>query len=217
VWRRGQRLLLLCLLALVAVLVGLDVAARVVAQDDVAARAKGAAVAQQASASIGGFPFLWHFLVEGDVPDVRVRLTGASTGGLQVQEIDVDLRGVRIDRAALFSRRQVRVRAVDAATATVTVNAAELSEAAGLAVSLPGQGTILVQAGGRTVAASLVVEPGDVLVLSVAGHAVVRADLATSPLVPDCAMAVRVGAGNLQVSCQVSPVPDRVIQAVSSD
>lgn len=214
--RRALRTVLLFLLALVVVLVGLDIAGRVVAQDDVAARAKSTTGAQSASASIGGVPFLWHVLVDGDVPDVRVRLTDTSAGVLRAHEIDVDLRGVHIDRNALFSRRQVRVRAIDAGSATVTVTAADLSDAAGLPVTLPGQGVILVQAAGRSIPASVAVEPGDVLVLTVAGHPVVRADLASSPLVPDCAMALRVGAGTLEVSCSVTPVPSRVVDAISA-
>ncbi|MDE3087275.1 MAG: LmeA family phospholipid-binding protein, partial [Acidobacteriota bacterium] len=198
--RRAVRVLLVLVLVVVVVLVGLDVGARTVAQDDVASRAKSATDAESASATIGGFPFLSHLLGGGDVPDVRVRLTEVSAGPLRAHEIDVDLRGVHVDRGALFSHRQVRVQAIDSATATVTVTAADLSAAAGLPVTIPGQGEILVEAAGRSIPASVVVEPGDLLVLTVAGRAVVRADLATSPLVPDCAMALQFAVGSLRVS-----------------
>ena len=214
--RRAVRVLLVLVLVVVGVLVGLDVGGRTVAQDEVASRARSAAGAQEASATIGGFPFLWHLLAGGDVPDVRVRLTDASAGLLRAHEIDVDLRGVHVDRGALFSHRQVRVQAIDAATATVTVTAADLSAAAGLPVTIPGRGEILVEAAGRTIPATVVVEPGDVLVLLVAGRGVVRADLSSSPLVPDCSMALQFGVGSLRVSCQVAPVPRRVVQAVSA-
>lgn len=212
-----MRVVLACLIVLVVVLVGLDIGGRVVAQDDLANRARADAGAQSASAAISGFPFLWHLLVDGDVPAVRVRLTDASAGdGLRFQHLDVDLRGVHLDRGALVSHHHVRVRSIDAATASATVTAAELTAASGVPVSLPGNGVILVQVRGRTLPATLTVEPGDVLVLDVAGRPVLRADLAASPLVPDCTMAVDVGAGAVQVSCHVAPVPLKVVQAISS-
>lgn len=214
--RRAPRGILLSLLVVVVILVGLDMAGRVIAQDDLAGRAQATTGAQRASASISCFPFLWDLLVAGDVSGVRVRLAGVPVGALEVQELDVDLQGVRLDRAALAGHRQVRVRSIDAATAVVTVSAAGLSAAAGVPVALPGQGQVLVEVAGRMLPASLVVEPDDVLVIHVAGRTVLRADLATSPVVPDCAMAVHIGAGSLDVSCHVSPVPARVVQAVSA-
>lgn len=211
--RRALRIVLVCLV----VLVGLDIGGRVVAQDDLASRARADSGAQGASAAISGFPFLWHLLVDGDVPAARVQLTDASAGDrLRFQHLDVDLTGVHLDRGALVSHRQVRVRSIDAASASATVTAAELTAASGVPVSLPGNGIILVQAHGATLPATLTVEPGDVLVLDVAGRPVLRADLAASPLVPDCAMAVDVGTGSVQVSCHVAPVPSKVVQAISS-
>lgn len=215
--RRAPRAVLLSLLVLAAVLVALDIAGRVVAQDDLASRAQAATGAQRASASISGFPFLWHLVVDGEVSGAQVRLSEVPVGTLELQELDVDLSGVRLDRAALVGHRRVHVLAVDAATATVTISAAALSAAAGVPVAIAGQGQVLVQVAGRAIPASVAVEPGDVLVVEVAGRAVLRADLETSPVVPDCAMALHVGVGTLEVSCHVAPVPARVVHAVSSD
>lgn len=215
--RRGLRVVLVLLVVLVAVLVGLDIGGRALAQRDLADRARSDGGARSASATIGGFPFLWDLLVDGDVPTAHVRLTDAYAGDhLRVQQLEVDLTGVHVDQKALVAHQDVRVRSIEAASASATVTAAELSAAAGLPVSLPGHDIILVQAYGRSVPATLTVDPGDVLVLDVVGRPVLRARLTASPLVPDCAMAVQVRVGSVTVSCHVAPVPAKVVQAVSS-
>ncbi len=199
----------------VLVLVGLDVAARLVAQSELASRAKSASGAQSASASISGFPFLWDLLEEGDVHGVHLHLSDVPAGPLTLSDVDVQLTGTHIDRSALFSRRQVHVDSIDSGTATITVTAAALSTAVGDSVTLPGQGKVVVDVFGRQVAATVEVVGNHELVLDVDGVAVLQSNLNSSPLVPACDLAVSVGTGELSVSCTVTPVPGSLVQAIA--
>ena len=212
---RGRRRLFVTAVLVVLVLVGLDVGARLLAQSELASRAKTASGAQSGSASISGFPFLWDLLDEGDVHGVHLHLAEVPAGPLRLSAVDVQLTGTHIDKGALFSNRQVRVQSIDSATATVTVTAADLSAAVGDTVSLPGQGRVLVDVAGHEVAAEFRVVADHELVLEVGAVPVLQSDLTSSPLVPECALAVAVGSGQLTVSCTVAPVPGRLVQAIA--
>jgi hypothetical protein len=209
------RRLLMVAVILVAVLVGLDFGARALAQSELASRAQSATDAQSASASISGFPFLWDLLEEGTVHGLHLHLSDVPVGQLRLQAVDVQLTDTSIERSALFSHRQVRVRAIATALATVTVTAAELSSAIGDPVTLPGQDRILIDLAGQEQSASVSVESGDLLVVSVDGFPLLQDNLGTSPLVPQCDLSVFVATGQLSVSCAVSPVPERVVQAIA--
>lgn len=210
------RRLLVLLLAVLLLLVGLDVGTRVVAQDEIASRAKAATGATSATASIGGFPFLGHLLLQGTVPDLRVHLTGVPVGGtLELQGVDVQLTGTVVDRGALFGRRTIRLVRIASGTATVTVTAAELSSAVGQPVALPGGGQAVVVVAGRPVPAGIRIVADHVLEVVVGGVVLLRSDLAQSPLVPDCPLAVVIGTGALTVSCHVQPVPVRLVDALA--
>lgn len=205
----------MCALVLAALGVGADFAARSVAEHELASRAQAATDAQSASADITGFPFLWDLVAEGSVDGVHIRLTGVPAGLLRLQSVDVQLTDTRIERTALIDDRQVRVRSIAAARATVVVTAAELSSAVGEPVSLPGDGRILVGALGRQSPASVSVEAGHDLVLRVDGVPALESNLDSSPLVPQCDLVLVIGTGQLSVSCQVAPVPGRLVEAIA--
>lgn len=211
---RPRRIISL-VVTVVVLLVAADFAARFAAQSQLAGAAKTATHAQGSSASIGGFPFLWHLLAEGKVSSVDVRLTDVPVGTLQLQSVDLQLTGVTIDRTALFSHRQVHVASINSADAAVTVTAAELSSAVGQTVTLPGNGDVQVAVAGRQVTGTLEITAGHTLVLLVAGVPVLSSDLTTSPLVPACQLGLQILAGAIAVSCQVSPVPPAVIAALA--
>lgn len=212
---RGGRGLLVAVVVVVLLLVGLDYGARALAQSELASRARSASGAQSSSASITGFPFLWNLLVRGSISGVHLHLSEVPAGPLRLSAVDVRLTGTHIDRGALFSHRQVHVRRIDSGTASVTVTAADLSTAVGDAVSLPGNGKVLVDVAGHEVAAQLRVVGDHVLVLEVHGVAVLHSDLTANRLVPSCALAVSLRSGQLTVSCTVAPVPGSVVQAIA--
>lgn len=197
------------------VLVGLDVGTRVLAQDELAGRARDATGAGSASASIGGFPFLGHLVVQGKVPELEVRLRDVPVGVLRLQAVDVQLRGTVVDRAALVDHRSVRVESIAAGTATITVTAAELSAAAGVPVALPGGGRAVVTVAGRPVPASVRIVGGHLLELVAGGIVLLHSDLAASPMVPSCSLQVSIGTGAASISCHVAPVPARLVHALA--
>jgi len=198
-----------------AALVGIDTGARLVAQDQLAHRAQTATGAQGASAGISGFPFLFHLLVQGSVSGIDLHLTGVAAGRLQLDHIEVQLVDTTIDRGALFHARQVHVKSISAATATVTVTAAELSSAVGDPVSLPGNGQVLVDVAGRMVPATVQIVGGHLLTVSVGGVGLLSSDLTSNPFVPACGLTLVIGSGQLAVSCHVQPVPAALIQAIA--
>lgn len=210
-----MRKLIVLVLVLALLFIGANLLAAHVAGDEIASRAKQATGASSASASVGTFPVLYRFLANGSVPEVRVALTYVPVASLDVASIGVVLRGVVIDRGDLFAKREVRVKSIASARATVVVTAAELSSAVGRTVMLPGSGRVEVELASGTVAASVGITAGDVLVVSEAGVPLVRVDLATSPLVPACSMSLDVGAGQVEATCSVSPVPAKVLAAIS--
>ncbi|MHB8330348.1 MAG: hypothetical protein ACYDD6_12120 [Acidimicrobiales bacterium] len=207
--------ILLSLVVVVGALLAADVGARTVAQNELAQRAQSASGARSASAGISGFPFLVRLLAQGLVPGVDLRMTGVPVGALRLHSVDVQLAGIVVDRAALFSARQVHVKSIAAATATVTVTADELSSAVGQTVSIPGNGQVLVDVAGHMVSATVQVLGGHVLTVSVGGVPLLSSDLGQSPLVPSCPLALSVGNGQVVVSCHVQPVPLRLIDAIS--
>ena len=210
-----MRKLIALLLVLVVLFVGANLIAAHVAGDEIAARAKEASGAQSASASVGSFPVLYRFLADGTVPEVKVSLSYVPISTVVVEKIQVTLRGVRIERGALFDQREVRIRSIASGTASVVVTAGELSGAVGRSIRLPGQGQIEVATATGMVDASASLETGDVLVVRAAGSTLLQVDLASSRLVPACDMSLDVGAGQVTASCAVSPVPSSVVQAIS--
>jgi hypothetical protein len=215
VFPRLARRLLVVAVVIVLLLVGLDIGARVLAQDQIASRARTATGAATSSASIGGFPFLGHLLLQGTVPHLDVHLTGVPVGTLQLHDVDVVLTGTVVDRGALFGSRTVHLVRIAAGDATVTVTAAELSNAAGQQVVLPGNGQATVEVAGRQVPATVVVVDGHLLEVRAAGVTLLSTDLRASPLVPDCGLVLTLGRGEATVTCHVAPVPARLVQTLA--
>ncbi|MHB8681842.1 MAG: hypothetical protein ACYDA2_07090 [Acidimicrobiales bacterium] len=210
---RARKLVVLVAVVLV-VLVGLDTGARLVAQSQIASRAKAATGAQGSSAKVSGFPFLGHLLLGGSISGIDLVLDDVPVGTLQLQSVEVQLTDTVVDRNALFAGK-VRLRSIAAATATVTVTAAELTGAVGEQVGLPGNGEVLVDVAGRSVPATVRILDGHVLVIDAAGVQVLSSDLSTNPLVPACGLVLTVGVGQLSVGCHVAPVPPTLLNAIS--
>ena len=206
--------LAIAVVVVIALLVALDFVVRAVAEHELASRARSASGAQSASASVSGFPFLWDVLVEGTVHGVQLHLSGVPAGPLRLEALDVELAGTHIGRSALFNEHEVHVTSIDSGTAVVTVTAAELSGAAGEPVSLPGDGRIVVDVHGVVVPAQVSVD-SDELVVAVHGVQVVQANLAANQLIAQCTLGLDIGVGQLTASCQMSPVPGSVVQALA--
>jgi hypothetical protein len=207
--------LLSTLVVLVALAIGIDIAARVIAEHQVASRAKSSTGAQSSSATISSFPFLYDVLVDGTVQNVTVHLGSVPLGLLTVDRLDVTVHGVDIDKGQLFGHRKVRVTAISSASAAITLTAADLTAATHVQVSIAGN-TLTASVAGLEIPVSVTVTNDHDLTFSFDGHRAVSYDLARSPLVPPCAMHLATLQSALRLSCSVSPVPASLIAALSS-
>jgi len=207
------------LVVVLAVIGGLlevaDVVARHVADDTLAGRAKAATGASSAGVSISGWPFLWEVLVDGSVPGASVDLTAVPIGRLVVQDLDIELSDVDVDTGSLFSHRTVDLTKIGSIHVTATVTAAELSAAAGHTIRLLGHGDVEVVVDGVAVPATVAVVGGHVLTIGEGSTRILDIDLSHSKLVPDCSMSLTITVGRLGASCSLSPVPARILAAIS--
>ncbi|MHB1488444.1 MAG: hypothetical protein ACYCS7_06205 [Acidimicrobiales bacterium] len=206
-----MRKLIVLLVVLGVLVVGANLAARTIADDELAQRAQIATGSSSASARVGPFPLLYYLILRSTAPRVDVRLRNLETGLLRLQQVDVNLTDVYIDRANLLDERRVVVTGIARVTAEVTVTAGALSAVLGHPVTLAGSGEIKVELPEGTVAATAAIVDGHTLSISTAGVTLLSVDLAQNPLVPACAMALTIRAGIAQVSCHMQPVPNQVL------
>lgn len=135
------------------------------------------------TASIDSFPFLGRLVVNGRVERVSVHQEDVKARGIRFTAIDVDLRGVHVDRGALVRHRRVELTGIDRGTVTATVGLGELLRLAGSAVT----GGVRLDDG--------VLVIGDV-----------RLDLAGSPLLP-CVTSLRFEGTAVALTCRLHDPP----------
>lgn len=203
------------IVVIVALAVGADIAARVIAEHQIASRAKSSTGAQNTSSSINSFPFLYDLLVDGDARSVAVDLRGVPIGPLTVDRVDVHVRDVHIDKSKLLYHHKVRVTSISSATASLIITASDITSATGIPVTIAGN-TVTASVAGVPIPVSVTVTGSDSLSFNVVGHRVLSFNLARSPVVPICPMQLTTRQSALQLSCTVSPVPASLIAALSS-
>ena len=199
----------------VALAIGVDIAARIVAEHQLASRAKASTSSQSSSASISSFPFLYDVLVHGTVRNVTVHLSGVPIGLLTVDHLDVSAHGVDIDKGQLFGHRKARVTSISSATATITLTASDITSATHVAISISGN-TVTASVARLNIPVSVTVTNSHFLTLDFEGRTIGSFDLAQSPLVPPCSMRLTPQQSVLRLSCTVAPVPASLIAALSS-
>ncbi len=196
----------------VALAVGADVAARGAVSAMVDTRAQQEAPpGTRVSASIRGFPFLPPLLFGGEVSRASVHLENIPAGTLVFAEVDIDLRGVRIDRGRLINEREARITAIDRGTVTATVTQEALGDALKVPVKMAG-GAITVTVLGRDIRVTPRVENRR---LTLQGELQRPFTLVIPPIpyVP-CVGQVTVLAGRMQLSCEIEDVPPALLDAV---
>jgi hypothetical protein len=201
---------LLVLLAILGLLVGADIAARLAADSQLQRRlALEVPDAGSADVSLHSFPFLGRLLFSGHVSGVTAEVTDIQTDDLRVASISVDLDDVRLDRDALLSERVVDLESVGRGTATAEITQGDLSEALGIPVVL-SPGSVGVRIAGRTVSVSAAVRDGT-LVLSGVSVPLPRLAIPGLPLLP-CTPSAEALDGRLELSCRVDEVPPELLR-----
>ncbi len=130
--------------------------------------------------------------------DVTVVDRGVPAGPLTLDSVKVEAHQIRFDRNVLFNAQKVHLTSISSATVTVTTHL-----------------TGLEQTVASLIGAFVTVQPGDELVVQVAGHTVFSYKLSNIPLIPDCPLQLQQIGGGYSLSCTVSPVPAPVLQALS--
>ena len=202
------------LFVVVAVLIGADIGARLYAEHEIANQAKASTGAHSSSASISSFPFLYDLLVEDKANQVTVHLTGVPVGPLTIDRIDVKAQGVHIDTGYLISHQQARIKSIDRADAALTLNAADLTAATGVQLSISGS-TVTASIAGVNIPVTLGINDGHTLTLDVQGQHTFSFDLQRSPIIPACGLQLTTSNDAITLECRVSPVPPAVVAAIS--
>ena len=201
---RGSRALLAAAIVAV-VLLGLDLAARAVAEGRLEGRARAEAPGvQSVRARIGSFPFLPRLLVSGSVPAVDVRLDQVPTRFVQLTAVEVGLRGVEVDRDVLL-QGETRLNHIDRGTASLELDSGSLSRALRVPVAIAG-GQVRARAGPAQVSARPEVGRDGTLVLRVGGQNL-RLPLARTRLLPCAATRAAVVGDRVRLSCDLDEVP----------
>ncbi|MHB1446948.1 MAG: LmeA family phospholipid-binding protein [Acidimicrobiales bacterium] len=210
-------LALVGVLIILAAAVAADFGVKRLAEMAMADRARQSTGASSASASIGGFPFLYDVFGRGSVDTVDLTLREVPAGtSLTLQSVHVHLVKVAIDRQELIHQHKVTIQSIASGTAAVTISAPELTSATGHTITLTSAGQILVDVGGQQAQATASMGAGDVLDIAVAGVTVVSLDLARNPIVPSCSFSLTISGSAITATCTMTPVPPAVITAMSS-
>ena len=168
------------------------------------ARAEAGQVGSVA-ARIRSFPFLPRLLLAGSVPGVDVHLEQVTSGPLDLAAVDVDLRGVLLDRDALFAGTP-ELRDIEGGTVTVELDAAAIEQVVRLPVSIGG-GAVRVRLRGMEVVARPEAGRDGSLVLRAGRLPPLRVPLTRSRLISCAAARVTVEGERIQLSCDVTEVP----------
>lgn len=190
----------------VLLFLGADLTGRSIAEDRIEERARAAAAeAGSVEADIESFPFLPPLLLGGSIRAVELRLEQVPTSALQLSAVEADLKGVKVDRDALFSG-QAKLESVDRATLSVELDAASLSRALRVPVSI-GDGAVRANLGRVTVRARPEVARDGSLVLRATRPVPLRVRVPRTRLV-DCAPTHAAVVGQrVRLSCQMEHVP----------
>lgn len=196
---------LLALGILLTVLGAVDQGARVFAENKLEEKARAEVRgASSVEAGISSFPFLGRLLVSGSVSTVEVRAEKTVLGDLLSASVEVDMRGVRLDRDQLFSGK-VELRGIDAGTVAIELDAAGLSRVLKLPVEIAG-GEVRVTLAGRTLATRVAMDAG-ALVLDVAGLRTLKVPVARNGLVNCTAANAEIRGDTIRLTCAVDEVP----------
>ncbi|MGI8685720.1 MAG: LmeA family phospholipid-binding protein [Acidimicrobiales bacterium] len=197
---------LLGLAVLAVLLLAVDQGARLVAEGELASRAREAAGDPDgADATITSFPFLGRLLVSGSVPRVAVRVTGAKAGLLRLAVVEVNASGVSLDRDSLFSG-DVRLQDIDRGVVAMELDASAITDFVDLPVTIAG-GKVRVGVGAVAVDAGVTVNSSGSLVLRLAGLPTVTVPVVRTALVPCAATDVVVDGDRVRLSCEVDELP----------
>ena len=206
-----------CLLGLLGAVVGLalvaaliDAGARHYATSRIEARIRVAAPESRGvKARIHSWPFL-QVAVNGHIDEIGAHVAQLVEKPLVFSDVDVVMRGVRVDQGRLASEGRLVVTHVDSGNVTLTVTASDLAIAAGVPVAVAGAASEVASARVRISVDAATRQ----LVLDVAGLKRFAFGLPGSNMLPCIPHVAMVGSA-ATLSCAFTRVPDALTALAS--
>ncbi|MGH9247819.1 MAG: LmeA family phospholipid-binding protein [Acidimicrobiales bacterium] len=209
--------LLVVVLIVAVIFVALDLVARVFVEGQVEASAERELERVAAvDAGVGSFLFLPFLLARGEVSRFSLRLSDVVDQQIELAELDIDVRGIELDRGSLFDESRVRITGVDEVTMTAVIDESSIGrfvEPLGATLELE-PGRVRVSALGRTAEADVRFE-GRSLVIGAGPIGEVSIPLPSTEVMP-CEFEARVADGQVEMTCTGDELPPLVVRAIGS-
>ena len=207
-----MRRLVIGLVILGALGLGADVGAKSWAEGQIESRARAELPREtSASADIDAFPFMAPLLIGGRVSEVEGHFKNVQAGVLNFSAVDIELRGVRINRNRLLNDRKVELTDIDEGTVSIEIDVGELARVLRVPVTAKN-GELRLTIGGVAAAAKVSVRD-NALVFDVAG--VTRTVTIPKTRFVPCASRATVLAGRVRVTCTVTEIPPALLGAAN--
>ena len=200
-------------LGVVVALLGVgDVTARAYIETKVDARAQAEAPpGSEIDTSIGGFPFVPRLLLASTVSHVGVHIENVNATVITFATVDIDLRGVELDRSKMFARK-ARITSIDSGTVEVVVTQEALGDALHVPIRI-ADGVVSVTILGKAVPVTPGVDGDGSLTLQADGVArTLTLKIPKTDYVP-CIGDVTVLAGRIRFSCEIQDIPPALLDA----
>jgi hypothetical protein len=192
--------------------VGGDIFVRRYAEAEISKRVRSQVETASVSTQISSFPFVVRLAASGAVGEVKTHLDKPHVGPLIFDTVDVDLKGVQVDRNQLLSHKDVKLQKIDSGQVTAVLTEATLAQALGVPIRIEG-GAIHVTVLGKDTTATLSVKDNKLL-FNVTGRALSLPIPQTSIL--PCAADATVADGRIRLSCTIHEIPPALLQAAAA-
>ena len=204
------------LVIVLGVLVGLDLLARNVAEQQVADQVKSE-VSGNATvhATIPSFPFIARLLIGGSVPKVTVKVEHLAGPPISLAEVDVTVRGVAVNRRNLVRRQRVDLVSIDKGSVAVEITQSALTDVLHKPVTIAG-GSVTIVVNGQTLTAAPSITKDNRLALTpVGGGAALEVGVGQPNLVP-CSGHVTLQPGKVLLTCTFTRIPHAFVRAANA-
>jgi hypothetical protein len=199
-------------LAVLAVLLGIgDVVARRYAEDRIEQQIDHRDAGATSSVHISSFPFVARLLLFGRVEKISAHVRHVSVDRLTLDQVDLTVTGVKLDRNQLFHRNVV-VKSIRTGTVAAVLSEQAVDQVLHLPITF-GDGAVQLSVGGVTVGVSVAVADNQ-LRLSAAGHEL-TIPIPELPVLP-CVAGVTVEPGRLVLTCTFHQVPTALLQEATA-
>jgi hypothetical protein len=199
-------------LAVVAGLLAVgDVAARRYAESRIEQQIDHRDAGASSSVHISSFPFVPRLLLFGRVEKITAHVKHVSVSSLTLDQVDLTVTGVKLDRNQLFHRNVV-VKSIRTGTVSAVLTEQAVEDVLHLPVTF-GDGSVQLTVGGVTLGVSVAVVDNQ-LRLSAAGQEL-TVPIPVLPVLP-CVAGVTVEPGRLILSCTFHQVPTALLQAAAA-